>query len=133
MSRSRGAAAAGCHSSYEDLVELPITLPQDHTLFAILRMDGASAWIGKAHQLRDRCGMALILTHPDYMTDDAVKRAYVSFLDNFTGDESAWRALPREVAMWWRRRAASHLEPIGDSWRVVGPAAGEAVIQTGAP
>lgn len=117
----------------DNLVELPITLPQDHTLFVILRRDGASTWIDKARQLRERAGMALLLTHPDYMTDDATLQAYVSFLDEFDGDGTAWRALPRDVAAWWRRRAASHLEAFGDGWRVVGPAAGEAVIVTKAP
>ncbi len=117
----------------DELVELPITLPQDHTLFVILRKDGASTWIDKARQLRERGGMALILTHPDYMIDDAALQAYVSFLKEFQGDASAWRALPRDVAAWWRRRAASHVEPFGDGWRVVGPAAGEAVIETNAP
>ncbi|MBA3687651.1 MAG: hypothetical protein H0W81_02255 [Chloroflexi bacterium] len=117
----------------EDLVELPITLPQDHTLFVILRRADASTWIDKAHRLRDRGGMALMLTHPDYMTDPTIESAYVSFLDEFRRDPSAWQALPRDVAEWWRRRAASHLEPSGDGWRVVGPAAHDAAIQTKPP
>ncbi len=117
----------------DDLVELPITLPQDHTLIVILGKDGASTWIKKGRQLRKRGGMALILTHPDYMIDGAVLQAYVRFLDAFSGDGTAWRALPRDVAAWWRRRAASHVEPAGDGWRVVGPAAGEASIETSAP
>jgi hypothetical protein len=117
----------------EDLVELPITLPQDHTLFVILRKAGASTWIDKARQLRERSGMALLLTHPDYLTQPTIAEAYVSFLAEFHGDESAWRALPRDVAAWWRRRAASHVEPFGDGWRVVGPAADEAVVETRAP
>jgi hypothetical protein len=117
----------------EDLVELPITLPQDHTLFVILRRAGASTWIEKASQLRDRNGMALMITHPDYMIDPAVEEAYARFLDEFNGDTTAWMALPRDVAAWWRRRAASHIEPVGEGWRVVGPAAGEAVISTNLP
>jgi hypothetical protein len=117
----------------EDLVELPITLPQDHTLFVILRRAGASTWIDKARQLRERGGLALLLTHPDYMTQPRIAEAYVSFLAEFHGDASAWQALPRDVAAWWRRRAASRVEPFGDGWRVVGPAAGEAVVETKAP
>ena len=117
----------------EDLVELPITLPQDHTLFVILGRTGASTWIDKARQLRARSGMALLLTHPDYLTQRTIAEAYGSFLAEFRGDASAWRALPRDVAAWWRRRAASRVEPSDDGWRVVGPAAGEAVIETGTP
>lgn len=117
----------------EDLVELPITLPQDHTLFVILRRAGAATWIDKARQLRERGGMALVLTHPDYMIQPTIAVAYTDFLGEFHDDPSAWQALPRDVATWWRRRAASHLEAVGDGWRVVGPAAGEAVVETTAP
>jgi len=87
----------------DDLVELPITLPQDHTLFVILRRAGASTWIDKARQLRERGGMALMITHPDYLTDRSIEQAYVSFLEEFQGDAAAWMALPRDVAGWWRR------------------------------
>jgi peptidoglycan/xylan/chitin deacetylase (PgdA/CDA1 family) len=117
----------------EDLVELPITLPQDHTLFVILRRAGAATWIDKARQLRERGGLALMLTHPDYMIEPTIAVAYADFLGQFQHDASVWQALPRDVAAWWRRRAASHLEPVGDGWRVVGPAAGEAVVETRAP
>lgn len=111
------------------LVELPITLPQDHTLFAILEHRDESLWLEKTRYLRDRGGMALLLTHPDYMRDAASIRLYERYLEQFATDASAWRALPREVAAWWRRRASSHLEPMDGTWQVVGPAAGEARVQ----
>jgi hypothetical protein len=111
-----------------ELVELPITLPQDHTLFVILGRDEA-AWIEKAEFLRGRGGMALVITHPDYMLDERRLGAYERFLARFAGDEEAWRALPREVSAWWRRRADSSLERGPDGWRVVGPAADEAAVE----
>jgi hypothetical protein len=107
------------------LVELPITLPQDHTLFVILRED-ESRWLDKAALLRARGGMALLITHPDYMYEERLD-AYARFLAA-VGDDGAWRALPRDVSAWWRRRAASHLERTDDGWRVVGPAADEAAV-----
>lgn len=111
-----------------DVVELPITLPQDHTLFVILRRTDAQAWIEKAELLRERGGMALVLTHPDYLTDDAKRLPYRRLLEQYADDESAWRALPRDVSSWWRRRAASELVRDGDGWRVRGPAADESAI-----
>jgi hypothetical protein len=114
------------------LVELPITLPQDHTLFVILRRD-EGAWIEKADELRRRGGMALLITHPDYMIASERLAAYARFLDRYAGDESAWRALPSEVSAWWRRRAASSIERAGDGWRVSGPAAGEATVSLATP
>ena len=53
-----------------DLVELPITLPQDHTLFEILGASTSALWLDKARFLRDRGGMALMITHPDYARND---------------------------------------------------------------
>lgn len=117
-----------------DLVELPITLPQDHTLFVILRHADERAWVEKASFLRERGGMALLITHPDYLLTESSRRPYVRFLEAFASDPTAWRALPREVSAWWRRRAASTIERDWRGWRISGPAAGEGrVVQTDVP
>jgi hypothetical protein len=105
-----------------DTVELPITLPQDHTLFTILQHADAGLWLRKARHIRDRGGMVLMLTHPDYARDQRQARGYQTLLDTFAGDGSAWRALPREVSSWWRGRAASTIHSDGDGWRVDGSA-----------
>lgn len=112
-----------------DVVELPLTLPQDHTLFVILREKDESAWIRKAEFLRARGGLAMMDTHPDYLIDKEIFGAYSRFLDYFSSDATAWKALPRDVSAWWRRRAASSLVFDGRDWQVVGPAAGEARIE----
>jgi hypothetical protein len=112
-----------------ELVELPVTVPQDHTVFVLLRRPDESLWAEKTRFLRGRGGMVLVLTHPDYMLGEPRLAAYRRFLDEFASDESAWKALPREVSAWWRRRAASTLEFQDGEWRVVGPAAGEATIE----
>jgi hypothetical protein len=123
-----------------DLVELPITLLMDHTLFVILRRD-ESVWIEKTRFLRDHAGMALLITHPDYMLERDRLDVYDRFLTTFAGDETMWAALPRDVASWWRRRAASTVERDEDrGWRVAGAAADDARVElfppsgfTGAP
>jgi hypothetical protein len=114
-----------------EMVELPLTLPQDHTLFVILGQHDETAWVDKAEFLRARGGLAVIDTHPDYLIDERIFTAYVRFLDRFADDVTAWHVLPREVSAWWRRRAASSLEYDEGSWRVVGPAAGEARVRFG--
>jgi hypothetical protein len=111
-----------------ELVELPITLPQDHTVFTILRQTDESMWLEKAQELRRRGGLALLITHPDYMLDEPPRAAYARFLGALSSDQTAWSALPREVSAWWRRRAASHLERVEGHWQIVGPAAGEGRI-----
>jgi hypothetical protein len=44
----------------ERVVELPITLPQDHTVFQILQHTDGALWTGKARDIRDRGGMVLV-------------------------------------------------------------------------
>jgi hypothetical protein len=108
-------------------VELPITLPQDHTMFVLLDKPDAGLWFEKAEHIREQGGMALVITHPDYL-DDQLRSAYRSLLARFADDTTAWRPLPRAVSAWWLRRAASRLERTSNGWRVVGPAAHEATI-----
>jgi hypothetical protein len=126
-----GPDGGGCCSwlpyMIDDVVELPVTLPQDHTLFEILRTD-STAWHEKTRYLRARGGMALLVTHPDYMLDTGRLRAYDEFLRTFATDDTAWKALPREVSAWWRRRSASRLVLDHGRWTVEGEAAGEAAI-----
>jgi hypothetical protein len=104
------------------MVELPITLPQDHTLFFILQNADPEIWLDKARHLRQHQGMALLITHPDYARDRRVTDGYRRLLDMFRGDDTAWHALPCEVAEWWRHRDASTVRRDGDAWRVDGPA-----------
>lgn len=115
--------------SNEEMVELPLTMPQDHTMFVILRHGDETAWVEKAERLRSRDGMALIDTHPDYMRDERIMAAYGRLLERYAADETAWKPLPRDVSAWWRRRAASRIEYTGTDWIVTGPAAAEARIE----
>ena len=109
----------------QEMIELPITMPQDHTLFAILQNPEASTWMRKARLLRERRGMVLTLTHPDYADDRRIVDGYRRLLDEFAADDTVWHALPREVATWWRNRAVSSICEGGDGWHIKGPAAAE--------
>jgi peptidoglycan/xylan/chitin deacetylase (PgdA/CDA1 family) len=107
---------------HEGMVELPITLPQDHTLFSILQSPDAHVWLRKAQQLQERGAMMLVVTHPDYARDERLAAGYRKLLDLFHGDETVWHALPSEAAAWWRDRAASTVRRHDGGWRVEGPA-----------
>jgi peptidoglycan/xylan/chitin deacetylase (PgdA/CDA1 family) len=107
----------------QKMVELPITLPQDHTVFCVLGASDTELWMRKAERLRERHSMALALTHPDYAVDTRVREAYRKLLESFQRDAAVWHALPAEVAEWWRQRDASRLRRDGSSWRIEGPAA----------
>lgn len=90
-------------------VELPYTLPQDSTLFLVLREKTNAIWKQKLDWVAQHGGLALVNVHPDYLAFG--KRAgrtefpvthYEEFLTHVSarfGDD-AWHALPREVAQF---------------------------------
>jgi hypothetical protein len=126
-----GGCATTLPFLHDDMVELPITLPQDHTVFAILDEPDGRLWTEKTGHIRDRRGMALVLTHPDYAVDHRVVQAYTTLLDTFCGDPTVWHALPCEVASWWRDRARSRLVPAAAGWEIAGPAAARGRVRLG--
>ena len=91
-----------------EMVELPYTLPQDHTMIHLVRRNPLSTWVTKAHWIQSLGGMILTLTHPDYSGDDEHLSTYEELL-KVLSDFDAWRALPQEVAQWWRERAGLKL------------------------
>jgi peptidoglycan/xylan/chitin deacetylase (PgdA/CDA1 family) len=102
--------AGGCRSILPfflgELVELPITLPQDHTLFEILRVRSSELWIGKCRWLIAARGLVNVLVHPDYVIGRERLDLYDQLLSYLAAQSDGWHALPRDVASWWRARAA---------------------------
>jgi len=88
------------------LVELPYTLPQDHTLFTLLRERSAQRWLTMVDEIEARHGLIHCLSHPDagYLGEPDKRSFYVQFLDALAERHHLWRALPRDIASWWRRR-----------------------------
>ncbi len=84
------------------LIELPYTLPQDHTLINLVHRDPLAIWSTKAQWIESIGGMILTLTHPDYCVGPYLVQ-YESLLKRFA-EYDAWRALPSEAAAWWRQR-----------------------------
>jgi peptidoglycan/xylan/chitin deacetylase (PgdA/CDA1 family) len=106
------------------VVELPWTLPQDHTLFTLLRR-GVEVWLEQAVALERAGGRVQCLTHPDpgYLGDADKRARYAEFLDAVAERPGLWRALPRDVAAWWRRRDAGEAD--GTGLARLDPATGE--------
>lgn len=122
--------AGGCCSILPymlgDLVELPITLVQDHTLWEILRDDSIELWTRKTDWIVRQHGLVNIILHPDYVLDAqrlATYDRFLGFLRERLDREAGWHALPREVAAWWKTREALSVETEADGTRVVGPGA----------
>ena len=98
-------------STLRRFVELPYTLAQDHCLFVILQEKTFGVWKEKLDWIVQNGGMALLLTHPDYMNfgaapcsrEDYGISLYSDFLEyiktRYAGQY--WHVLPRELAEFW--------------------------------
>ena len=96
----------------DDMVELPITLVQDHTMWEILRRPGIDLWLGKAEWIKDHHGLVNVIVHPDYLLRDDRLDMYGEFLGWLTRQSGGWHALPCDVASWWKAR--SRMEADGE-------------------
>ena len=63
-----------CTNGY---VEIPYTLPQDHTLYIILQERNNQIWKNKLDWIAGNSGMALVDVHPDY----------INFENKFSGEK----------------------------------------------
>ena len=92
-----------------EVVELPYTLPQDHTLFTVLEQRSAETWLSQVEAIESRHGLIQCLSHPDpgYLGDRANRRFYVELLDALAERPQVWKPLPRDLVVWWRQRDAA--------------------------
>ncbi|MFC1734857.1 glycosyltransferase [Candidatus Hydrogenedentota bacterium] len=93
----------------EGYLELPYTLPQDFTTFVLFKNNGIGLWKKKLAWIAEKGGMALVITHPDYMNfegkpefDEYPASLYEDFLKHIEEDyeRQYWNALPRDVTSY---------------------------------
>lgn len=113
---------------FGDVVELPITLLQDHTLWEVLQRDSCELWLRKSDWLIANHGLVCINTHPDYFTTPERFAMYEAFLAHMTARRDCWRALPREAAAWWKAREGMHCVTDGDRVHISENPAGGATV-----
>jgi hypothetical protein len=112
------ALPAPCSQLRSGYVELPYTLPQDSTLFLMLREKTNEIWKRKLDWIAENAGMALLNVHPDYLlvdgtdchTDQYPHTYYREFLEHVCKAYSGqfWQPLPREVANYY---TTAYLDP----------------------
>jgi hypothetical protein len=95
-------------------IELPYTLPQDFTLFVLMKEPTIKIWREKLDWIAAKGGMALLLTHPDYMSftnnDDYANtypaERYKEFLNYVKTMYQGryWHVLPKEIASFVERQ-----------------------------
>jgi len=118
----------GCCSVFpfliDQMVELPFTMPQDHTIFSILKDESEQIWFEVASKIMDQHGLINIIVHPDYLIDSnglARYEAFLQWLQLQQQQHSIWVALPKEVAAWLKSRSQQQLRYDTSNWRVDGP------------
>jgi peptidoglycan/xylan/chitin deacetylase (PgdA/CDA1 family) len=111
---------------FGDVVELPITLVQDHTLIDILGQRSIDLWARKCDWIIRNHGLINVITHPDYLTSPERLRMYEQLLQLLASHTDGWRALPFEVAEWWRLRGQLQCVQTLDGFRVIGDPSGRA-------
>ena len=94
-------------------IELPYTLPQDFSLFILFKEQSIDIWKKKLDWIVENGGMALVITHPDYMSFNGAKPGneeypaefYEEFLNYIktTYNNQYWNVLPKDIARFWRK------------------------------
>ena len=92
-------------------VELPYTMPQDSTLFLLLKERDAEIWERKLSWLCSHRGMVLMNVHPDYIGFPGhsgargifPSRLFEDFLRKVSTEYQGqyWNPKPRELAEWY--------------------------------
>jgi hypothetical protein len=95
-------------------VELPYTLPQDSTLFLLLREPTPEIWLRKLDWIAQHGGMALVNVHPDYLRfpdESASSRTYpvalyVELLEHIKHKHAGtfWHSLPGQIAAFCKEK-----------------------------
>ncbi len=96
-------------------IELPYTMPQDFTLFLLMKEHNTDIWKRKLDWIVDNGGMALVITHPDYMSYKTGNgqigqypvELYAELLKHVKSKytNKYWNPLPRELARFWKNRS----------------------------
>ena len=104
------------NSAQKGYVELPYTLPQDFTLYVLMKEKTIDIWKKKLDWIAKHGGMALLIAHPDYMNfnggelgpEEYPAEYYREFLEYIKAGykDQYWHVLPKEIVNFWRQNFA---------------------------
>ena len=100
-----------------NILELPLTMTQDYSLFHILKDYSLDLWKTQLDLIRQENGLISFITHPDYLIALRERKLYESlliYLQERIARENIWAPLPRDVDRWWRDRSQMELAPCGN-------------------
>lgn len=110
---------------FDDLLEIPVSLPDDEMLVERLRLDEgqmAAIWTAALEQCHARGELFVLQLHPERfpLCAGALERVLERAREL---SPPVWLATLRDVAVWWREKRDLHLDltPLGEGrWAVKG-------------
>ncbi len=105
------------------LLELPVTMTQDYTLFNILNDYSTGLWERQIELIMEKHGLISVVIHPDYLTSSREKGIYEALLAHLADlreKKNVWITTPGEVNRWWRQRAEMTIVEEGEQLRIEG-------------
>lgn len=106
-----------------DVLEIPVTMIQDYSLFHILQNYSLDLWKIQMSLILERHGVMNFIIHPDYISKENEQRVYrdlLSLLSQLRDTAGCWIPLPSELNKWWRQRSQMKLVRKNGSWEIVG-------------
>jgi hypothetical protein len=107
-----------------NILELPLTMAQDYSLFHILDDYSTTLWQEQMRLVMAKHGLISVITHPDYLIGRRERDVYLQLLQHITEvreRDGVWVALPGQINRWWRARQQMTLVESADGWRITGP------------
>jgi hypothetical protein len=114
-----------------NILELPVTMSQDYSLFHILKDYSIDLWKRQISLIRERHGLMQMIVHPDYIMDEPARCVYtelLGYLADLRDRGETWIALPAQIDEWWRLRNELRLINVDGSWQIEGEGAEKAQI-----
>jgi hypothetical protein len=105
------------------ILEIPVTMTQDYTLFHILRDHTLDLWREQSSRIMARHGVLNFIIHPDYLAQDKEMRIYkelLAYLVDLRAKSGLWTPLPCELSQWWRQRSRMKIVKTPEGWEIAG-------------
>lgn len=106
-----------------DVLELPLTTVQDHSLFFILCEHSIDLWQRQIEIISAHHGLISFIVHPDYILGERERALYcelLQYLSKQRDEQNIWLALPSEINQWWRERSKMELVRERNAWQIRG-------------
>jgi hypothetical protein len=105
------------------VLEIPVTVTQDYSLFHILGSYSTTLWEEQCRMILAGHGLISAIVHPDYIINKKSNNTYrrlLAHLAHLREKLFVWTTTPGEIDKWWRQRSEMTLTPDGSSWRIEG-------------